>query len=188
MNLSARHRSTRHHSTRQWRAFLALAVQKSFTRAAVLLHLSQLAFSALAGSLEEVMGQGLFDRSTRHVDLSSEGQVFEAAARRVLAEFETAVGGARDRAALRRGRAAVALLPSLAASWLPDVLARYRADYPGVDIEVQDVLSQACVEAVRRGRAAFALAAHGLCDLALQHRPASDRAPTRRSASMLKRS
>ena len=95
MNLSARHRSTRHHSTRQWRAFLALAEQQSFMHAAVLLHLSQPAFSALIRSLEEALGQRLFDRSTCHVELNSEGQVFEATARRVLAEFETAVGGAR---------------------------------------------------------------------------------------------
>jgi len=91
-------------STRQLRAFVTLAEQRSFTRAAALTHLSQPAFSALIRSLEEAIGQRLFDRSTRHVDVTTEGREFEAAARRVLAEVESAFETARDFAARRRGR------------------------------------------------------------------------------------
>ena len=92
-------------STRQLRAFLSLTEQRSFTRAAALTHLSQPAFSALIRSLEEALEQRLFDRSTRHVELTTEGREFEVAARRVLAEFDGALAGARDYAARRRGRA-----------------------------------------------------------------------------------
>ena len=67
-----------------------------------------------------------------HVAPTAEGAAFEAAAARVLAEFETALAGVRDRAAQRRGRVSLALLPSLAAGWLPAVLARFRASYPGI--------------------------------------------------------
>src|SRR5258706_16473168 len=102
-------------STRQLRAFLSLAEERSFTRAAALTHLSQPAFSALIRSLEESLAQRLFDRSTRHVELTTEGRAFEASAQRVLAEFDGALAGARDFAARRRGRVAIALLPSLAA-------------------------------------------------------------------------
>src|SRR5258706_562392 len=136
-------------STRQLRAFLALAEQRSFTRAAVLTHLSQPAFSALIRALEDALGQRLFDRSTRHVELTSEGREFEGSARRVLAEFDGAMAGARDYAARRRGRVSIALLPSLAAGWLPGVLAEFRAAYPGIELEVTDVLSEACIEHVR---------------------------------------
>ncbi|HMC14860.1 MAG TPA: LysR family transcriptional regulator [Albitalea sp.] len=146
-------------STRQLRAFLTLAEHKSFTRAAALTHLSQPAFSALIRSLEEALGHRLFDRSTRHVELTTEGQAFEVSARRVLAEFDGAVAGARDFAARRRGRVAVALLPSLAAGWLPALLAEFRAGYPGIELEVADVLSEACIERVRNGQADFAIAA-----------------------------
>jgi DNA-binding transcriptional LysR family regulator len=146
-------------STRQLRAFLALAEQRSFTRAAALTHLSQPAFSALIRSLEEALEQRLFDRSTRHVEFTTEGRAFEVSARRVLAEFDGALEGARDYAARRRGRVSIALLPSLAAGWLPQVLAEFNAACPGIELGVTDVLSEACIEQVRSGKADFALAA-----------------------------
>jgi len=146
-------------SSRQLRAFVTLAEQRSFTRAAALTHLSQPAFSALIRSLEESIGQRLFDRSTRHVDVTTEGRAFEAAARRVLAELEGALATARDFAARRRGRVAVALLPSLAAGWLPAVLSTFRERYPDIELQVADVLSEACIEQVRSGDADFAIAA-----------------------------
>jgi DNA-binding transcriptional LysR family regulator len=146
-------------STRQLRAFIAVAELRNFTRAAERMHLSQPAFSALIRSLEETLDQRLFDRSTRHVDLSTEGRAFEPAARRILAEVEAALLGARDYATRQRGRVAVALLPSLAADWLPPVMAAYPERYPGVELEVADVLSEACIERVRAGTADFALAA-----------------------------
>ena len=63
-------------SARQLDAFVALAEHRSFTRAAVQCHLSQPAFSALIKALEDELGARLFDRSTRHVDLTPEGVNF----------------------------------------------------------------------------------------------------------------
>src|SRR5512139_2775035 len=146
-------------STRQLRAFMALAAERNFTRAAAASHLSQPAFSALIRQLEESLGVRLFDRTTRQVDLTAEGEEFESSARRVLAEFDAAEAAMRERVERQRGRVSIALMPSLAADWLPQVLAGFRAEYPGIEIEVADVLSEPCIERVRSGRADFALAA-----------------------------
>ena len=146
-------------SSRQLRAFVALAEQRNFTRAASLTHLSQPAFSALIRSLEDMLEQRLFDRSTRHVELTSEGREFETSARRILAEMDAAISGAREVAGRHRGRVAIALLPSLAAGWLPAVLAGFHAAHPGIELDVADVLSEACIDRVRSGKADFALAA-----------------------------
>lgn len=146
-------------SSRDLRAFLALAEQRNFTRAAAACHLSQPAFSALIRAIETQVGVRLFDRSTRHVALTAEGEEFERSAPRVLEAMEHALAGLRERAARARGRASIALLPSLAAGWLPRVMAEFRARYPGIDVDVFDVLSEPCVDRVRRGEADFALAA-----------------------------
>lgn len=152
--------SAQHHlSTRQLDAFLALAEQRNFTRAATQCHLSQPAFSALIRALEDDLGLRLFDRSTRHVDLTGEGQNFLESARRIRGEITAALAAVRDAATLQRGRVAVALLPSLAAGWLPGVLAAYRSAYPGIEIDIADVLSEPCIERVASGKADFALAA-----------------------------
>ena len=146
-------------STRQIDAFLALAAQRNFTRAAAQCHLSQPAFSALIRALEDDLGLRLFDRSTRHVGLTAEGKNFHASALRIRAEVDAALASMRDAAQLRRGRVAIALLPSLAAGWLPGVLAQFHARHPGVELDIADVLSEPCMERVASGRADFALAA-----------------------------
>ncbi len=109
-------------SHRDIQAFLALASQKNFTRAASLCHLSQPAFSALIRSLETTVGLRLFERSTRHVLLTPEGEQFLLSAQRIAAEFAACEKAMRDTAQLSQGKVAVALLPSLAAGWLPPVL------------------------------------------------------------------
>jgi DNA-binding transcriptional LysR family regulator len=110
-------------SSRQLDAFIALAQLGSFTLAAQRCHLSQPAFSALIKGLEEGVGVRLFDRSTRHVALTQEGAQFLDAAQRIRTDLGDAVQGLREAAALQRGRVSIALLPSLAAAWLPPVLA-----------------------------------------------------------------
>jgi DNA-binding transcriptional LysR family regulator len=148
-------------STRQLRAFLALAEQRSFTRAAEALHLSQPAFSALIRSLEEALDTRLFDRSTRSVELTAEGRLFENSAHQLLGDFGVALGTLRDHLQLRTGRVSLAALPSLAAGWLPAILAEYKAQWPGVEIQLRDALSDDCIDLLRAGAVDFALAATG---------------------------
>jgi DNA-binding transcriptional LysR family regulator len=145
-------------STRQLRAFSALAELRNFTRAAAQCHLSQPAFSALIRSLEESVGVRLFDRDTRKVDLTAEGRLFLDSASRLLHDFGVALADLSDLATRQRGRVSVAVLPALAAGWLPDVLAEFHGRYPGIELDVADVLSDECAERVRSGRADFALA------------------------------
>lgn len=145
-------------STRELRAFVALAEQRNFTRAAAHCHLSQPAFSALIRALEDHVGGRLFDRTTRQVELTVEGETFLEPAVRLLRDAEAAVVDVRDHVARRRGRVAIAALPSLAAGWLPPLLAQFHRQHPGIELDVADVLSDACVARVQSGQADFALA------------------------------
>jgi len=145
-------------SARQLRAFVALAEERHFTRAAQRCHLTQPAFSALIRSLEDTAGLRLFDRSTRHVELTAEGRVLDASARRLLADMDLVMEDLRDHAARRRGRVALAALPSLAAGWLPNLLARFSNEHPGIVLDLRDALLEPCVNMVQSGQVDFAVA------------------------------
>ena len=147
-------------SLRQLRAYSLLLQERNFTRAAAAMHLSQPAFSALIGGLEQSLGVRLFDRSKRHVAPTRRGRRLRAGG----APRPRPSSTPRSPASTTAPRCAAAasrspLLPSLAAGWLPDVLARYRASYPGITVDVADVLSEPCIERVTTMRADFALAA-----------------------------
>lgn len=145
-------------SARQLRAFVALAEERHFTRAAQRCHLTQPAFSALIRQLEDSAGVRLFDRNTRHVELTAEGQVLDATARRLLADMDLVMEDLRDHAARKRGRVALAALPSLAAGWLPGLLARFRDAYPGITVDLRDALLDPCLDLVQAGQVDFAVA------------------------------
>ncbi|EJO33625.1 LysR family transcriptional regulator [Achromobacter marplatensis] len=145
-------------SARQLRAFVALADERHFTRAAQRCHLTQPAFSALIRSLEEAAGLRLFDRNTRHVELTAEGRVLDASARRLLADMDLVMDDLRDHAARRRGRVALAALPSLAAGWLPGLLARFSQAHPGIVLDLRDALLDPCLDMVQSGQVDFAVA------------------------------
>ena len=148
-------------SARQLRAFVALADQRNFTRAAQSCHLSQPAFSALIRTLEDAMGTRLFDRDTRSVQLTPEGRLFDGAARRLLDDMQGVIGDLSDHIERRKGRVSIAALPSLAAGWLPAILAEFMQAWPGISVELHDALSDACIAQLRNHQADFVLAASG---------------------------
>lgn len=149
MNLSIKH----------LRAFVALAQERNFTRAAERCNLSQPAFSTLMRNLEEQAGARLFHRSTRMVELTAEGRIFETTAARLLQDFDHAFGELRDHVKLRKGRVTIAALPSLAGGALPPVIARFLDEHAGIEVVLQDVTSDDCLEAVRARQVDFALTA-----------------------------
>lgn len=148
-------------STRQLQAFLALNETRHFTRAAARCHLSQSAFSAVIQKLEAAVGASLVTRDTRNVSLTAEGEMFVAVARALLADLDAAFTDMGDFIARRKGRVALAALPSLAANGLPAVIAEYQRTWPGVTVQLFDALSDQCLSLLRQGKVDLALTAPG---------------------------
>lgn len=144
-------------SRRDLQVFLTLAEEKSFTRAAAKCHLSQSAFSSRIRLLEIGLGATLFDRTTRSVELTNDGRLFEISAQRLYKEFSEVLENFQDHAARRKGNVRIATLPSLCSSWLPTVLARFRASYPGIELAVVDDLSEICLDLLRSGQVDLAI-------------------------------
>ncbi len=89
-------------SQRDLQVFLALAEEKSFTRAATKCHLSQSAFSSRIRLLETGLGTTLFDRTTRSVELTNDGRLFEISAQQLYKEFSEILENFQDHAARRK--------------------------------------------------------------------------------------
>lgn len=149
MNLSLRH----------MRAFAALASMRNFTRAAEHCNLTQSAFSALISNLESGLGIRLFSRNTRNVELTAEGEVFRNIVNQLLPETERALAEMQDYVQRRKGRVAIAALPTIFSALLPNIIAEFLRHNPGIELIIEDVANTACVELVRNRRVDFALCA-----------------------------
>jgi len=148
-------------SARLLHAFLALHDCRHFGQAAERCHMSQSAFSVTIQKLESALGARLFERDTRKVTLTPEGEQFAEVARSLVDEIDAAFSNMSDYIARRKGRVAIAALPSLAANGIPEVIAQYRSSYPGITVALYDALSDQCLDMLRSGKVDFALTAPG---------------------------
>ena len=120
----------------QVETFLQVAQLGSFSRAAEALGLTQPTLSTRIRLLEIDVGQQLFERLGRGVRLTEAGRAFYPYAERsltVLREGREAILSSQspDHGRLRIGTARV-----VGAYMLPDILSRFRKEYPGIDVTI----------------------------------------------------
>jgi DNA-binding transcriptional LysR family regulator len=175
------HRYDNRMELRQLELFVAVAEERSFTRAAARSHVVQSSVSVSIQSLERELGAQLFDRSTHKVELTDAGLALLEGARLTLAAAEAA----RDKVAAVqgqvRGTLRLGVMQSLTAFDLASELTRYRRRHPGVGLHVYPALggSHQLAEATRRGEldAAFVMlparATAGLTTIVLASEPLS---------------
>ena len=117
-------------------AFVAVAEEASFTKAAKRLGLSTATLSQTVRSLEERLGVRLLNRTTRSVALTEAGERMLRQLRPLLDGFDAAiesVNAFRDRPA---GHLRLTLPPPVAKFTLAPILARFLAKYPEITIEI----------------------------------------------------
>jgi DNA-binding transcriptional LysR family regulator len=112
---------------RHLRAFVVLADELHFARAAERLYVSQPALSQTIRQLERATGLRLLNRTTRRVELTVEGVEVRDAALGVLAQFDQLMERARETAAGSRGRLHVGYIIGAAVDIVPGLL-RVHAD------------------------------------------------------------
>jgi DNA-binding transcriptional LysR family regulator len=144
-------------SARQLEAVLALAEYGSFVAAAARLRLSQPALTRSIQRLESALGVRLFERSTRRVQITAAGREFAAVAERMLNDLRITVQSVREVAEERRGLVVISSVMSVAGGLLPGIVASYRADRPGVEIQIREGVHAAVLEDVRSGVADFGI-------------------------------
>ena len=121
---------------RHLRTIVAVAHHRSFTKAAEELFLAQSAISQQLSRLEAEIGIQIFRRSSRSVELTEEGKVILAHAKRVLAEFDEMQGEMEALTGVMRGTVRIGGIYPFGPYDLYGVLAEYRERYPGVAIHM----------------------------------------------------
>ncbi len=143
---------------RHMRVFVAVAEQGSFSAAAAALGLGSPAITATIRQFEDVTGAALFDRTTRHVSLTVTGERFLPIARRLLGDFEEALG---DLDALSRGiggKIRIAAAPSVLTRILPGVIRHFVAAHPDARLRLDEMNAGEVHEAVANGAVDFGIA------------------------------
>jgi DNA-binding transcriptional LysR family regulator len=143
-------------TTRLLRTFTALARTANFTAAAEELHLAQSTVTVHIRDLEKELGTRLFDRLPRGARLTSHGRLLLERAEDVLAA-EARLRASVDHGAPPSGRIVIGAGETLCSSLLPRVVARLRADEPGIDVRIHAAGTAAAVEGLRSGRVDLAL-------------------------------
>lgn len=143
-------------------AFVAVAEQGGFGRAAESLHITQTGLTRRLQNLEATVGVRLVDRTTRATSLTAVGRDFLPRARRVLADLGAALTELREGGRAARGDVVVACVPTVGVHWLPRVVKRYAATYPDNRIRILDHASVDVAAAVLRHEAEFGINISGV--------------------------
>lgn len=120
--------------------FVAAARAGNLSRAAESLHLTVSALSHQIRGLEERLGQRLFVRTARGVELTADGQcLFD----RVSPPFDAIEQALQPYRARRDDVLTITLMPSFATSWLVPRLPRFLGTHPQLEINLQSTVNKA---------------------------------------------
>jgi LysR family transcriptional regulator, hydrogen peroxide-inducible genes activator len=134
----------------QLRYFSAVATLRNFSRAAEKCHVAQPSLSQQIMKLERELGERLFDRTKRSVNLTPAGERFFARVQRVLEELEHARDDVGEAQGPVRGRISLGALPTVAPYFLPGALQAFSRQHPAVEILIHEDTTANLVRAVEQ--------------------------------------
>jgi DNA-binding transcriptional LysR family regulator len=139
-------------------AFVRVVEHQSFSAAATRLGLTPSAISKLVSRLENRLGVRLLHRTTRRLALTSEGGVYFARARQILADIEEAEAEVAKSRGSPRGRLHVNSGHAFGVQQLAPALPEFLARYPDIEVELSitdrviDLVEEHADVAIRAGR------------------------------------
>ncbi|WP_195512924.1 LysR family transcriptional regulator [Dorea longicatena] len=110
--------------------------ERSFTKAAQNLYISQPSLSARIKKIEEIIGEPLFDRSTTPLQLTEVGKVYIEAAEEITQIEQRVENYINDLAGLKTGNLAVRASTLFAAYVVPSLITQFNQKFPDVHIQL----------------------------------------------------
>ena len=123
-------------TSQQLEYIIALADEKSFSRASQKLLISQPALSQFVKNLETELNVQLFDRSTTPIKLTYAGELYVSAARKIQTIITELDNELKDLTILNTGKLTIGTIPFRASCMLPKSIVSFKNKYPGVDIHI----------------------------------------------------
>ncbi|WP_345816460.1 LysR family transcriptional regulator [Paraburkholderia sp. PREW-6R] len=140
------------------RAFVSVASHASFNDAALELHLSPSALTRRIKRLEDALDTLLFERTTRHVALTSSGVLLLPRAQGVLRELDASLQLVCEATRIRTGQLTIACIPTAAKFMLPKIVGHYHKRRPEVRLRLIEADLATVVQRVTTGDAEFGIA------------------------------
>ncbi|MEE2060332.1 LysR substrate-binding domain-containing protein [Rhodococcus artemisiae] len=150
---------------RQLQAFLAVAEELHFGRAADRLHIAQSPLSQMIRALERELGARLFERTTRSVQLTAAGTALLAPARVIAAQVQVARAVVRSTAAGETGVVSVGFGGASGYAVLSELTRALADRHPGIELDLRPQTYSGEV---------LDLVAQGLLDMGIVGLPVSD--------------
>ena len=132
-------------------AFVAVAEELHFGRAADRLHIAQPALSQQIRQLEADLGLTLLERTTRRVALTPDGAAFLPHARQLSVSAQGVARAAEELRVGARGRLRLGFVDSTAFEFVPWFLRRFRSAWPEADVELHTMSSDEQARALVAG-------------------------------------
>lgn len=117
-------------------AFLAVAEEGSFRKAAARLGYTQAGVSYIIQALEEEVGLTLFLRTKAGVQLSPEGAAVLPHFQQLDRDNSLLQQVVQELKGLEKGTLRVQIFDSISIHWLPGILQQFKRDYPGITVEL----------------------------------------------------
>jgi LysR family transcriptional regulator, benzoate and cis,cis-muconate-responsive activator of ben and cat genes len=136
---------------RHLKYFVAVAQERSFTRAAERLYISQPPLSRQIQQLEEELGLLLFDREARPLALTEAGRFFYGRAVRMLEQLDESIAMTRRLSQVER-RLVIGFVPSTMYGALPRIARLFRSRKPQTPLVLVEKTSVEQVEALKAGQ------------------------------------
>ncbi len=136
---------------RHFKYFVAVAEERSFTRAAERLHISQPPLSRQIQQLEDELGMQLLERDTRPLQLTMAGQFFYERAVRLIEQVNETITMTR-RVAQTDRRLVIGFVPSTMYGALPRIARMFRAAKPQTELVLVEKISAEQNDALNAGQ------------------------------------
>lgn len=131
--------------------FVEVARQKSFSKAAIISHVSQSAISKMIKDLETELGTSLLNRTSKYVQLTDTGIIFLEQAQQIVVMFHNLTTEFENRVEMEKGKISIGILPITGSTLFAELLGEFKKKYPQIEISLSEYGSKKVALAIQDG-------------------------------------